>query len=120
MAMEVYDRDFLADLKYMMDSIKIKDKSKMGLPLNYKKDFEKIDIEYLNLETRSNNVLRRYHVNDMGDLMDHFKDLAKYRNCGKNSVKEIKEKFLQFWYERLSENQVKMFWEDFAKANGVY
>lgn len=116
---EINDRDFFEDLGYILSQVDVKNRNKMGLPINYKNEFCKIDIAYLDLTVRSSNVLRRNHINTMGDIMDHFKDLAKYRNCGKASVQEIKEKFLQFWYERLSENQVQLFWEDFIKANGV-
>lgn len=70
-----------------------------SMEILYKREIEKKErvlemvIEELELSKRSSNALKRAGVNTIEELMDKTEeDLMKYRNLGKKSLAEIKEK----------------------------
>ena len=54
-------------------------------------------IEELDFSVRSYNCLKRAGVNTVGDLLSKSEDgLMNIRNLGKKSLKEIKQKLIEF------------------------
>lgn len=91
--------------------------TRLNFPISYKKEFKEESIEILSLSMRAGNSLKRGNIFTIGDLVAKFDDLPKLRNCGISTVKEIKNVFLQAWYEQLEPEEVTAFWEEFIKVN---
>ena len=108
-------RDFADDLGYMLS--KAGRKEEYTFPLIFDKNLRERGISELNLSQRAINVLCRSKIDSLGLLMDKFNKLNQIRNCGTTTVKEIKNAFLQYWYNFIDEEDVSKFWEDFMVAN---
>ena len=110
---------FKDDLTYVLVNSNINRKQNLNFPLAFSKEFKYLPIDDMNLSARASNVLKRYKVFTMQDLMDNMSNLYKYRNCGVGTVKEIKNRFLQFWYENIDEKLRTEFWEEFITTNAA-
>lgn len=72
----------------------------------YTPEFEKQDIEVLNLGERARHVLRRNAINTLGDIGNITKEkLASLHGCGVAVEKEISNKFFNYYLESLSEEK---------------
>lgn len=112
--------NFADDLTLVLGCIDLRSERHIEFPLVVTREFRERPIDELNLKVRSSNVLKRQKVFTFGQLMDRFDDIAHYRNCGETSVKEIKNVFLQTWYESVDSETRIAFWEEFIELNKVY
>ena len=110
---------FKDDLTYILSRINLKDEQHVKFDIPFDDEFKKRDIEELYLKTRGTNVLKRNKISTMGDVIVNFDKLAKMRNCGVDTVKEIKNKVMQLWYESVDDETRNEFWSDFVQANAA-
>ena len=83
----------------------------------YSSIFGKTSVRELDLTERAKNVLGRNGISTMKDLMDSFDRIERFRSCGKQTVREIKNQFLQRWYETITDDECTKFWEEFIIMN---
>ena len=69
---------------------------------------ERVDV--LNLTERAKNSLKRSKVMTMGELLDNFDNIKKFKNVGVTTVKNIKTSFIDYHYSKLSAEQKYKFW----------
>ena len=112
------NRSFAEDMAYVIGCTG-KALAKFELPMILPKNFAETTVAVLSLSQRAVNVLGRNHVVTLGDLMDRFNDIIKFRNCGQGTAKEIKNTFLAYWYSELTSEEVVSFWEEFLEVNGM-
>ena len=67
-------------------------------------------VDYLDLGVRAENALKRNKIFTFGQLLTA--DLHKIRGCGNNTIREIRTKFLSFFYGKMSDLQRIKFWKD--------
>lgn len=79
-------------------------------------DLLKGDIGYLDLSTRSYNALKRAGANTIEDITERWDSLDKMRGAGKNIVKEIKNKYIEYYYNQLDNPSMAEFWLDTIQA----
>lgn len=111
-------RCFKDDVTVVLATSNVKG-DRLTFPLSFTKEFKEESIEIMQLSARAGNSLKRGGVFTIGNMLEKFDNLGKLRNCGENSVKEIKNAFLQAWYEQLEPEQVTEFWEEFVKENCI-
>lgn len=77
-------------------------------------------IDELTLSVRSQNALRRSHIDTIDKLIDRLNegDLKQIRNLGKKSYNEIQTKILVYGYEMLSSKERLEFFYDLLERNG--
>ena len=110
------DSSFSRDLTLVLGCNDLK-KNRVEFPLTFDKDFRFKSIDELFLKTRASNVLKRRNIFTLGQVLDNFDDLIHFRNCGLDTVKEIKNALLQVWYETLDSDARVAFWEEFIDLN---
>ena len=111
-------RNFSEALTYVLVNTNIDPKKKdLTFPMVLTDEFMQTTVREMALSERAKNVLGRNKVWTMGDLQKRIDEVEKFRNCGKSTVKEIKSKFMQKWYEMLPEKEVTNFWEEFITVN---
>ncbi len=93
--------------------------TQLTFPTWFTQEFKDTSIEVMSLNVRASNSLKHGNIFTMGTLLEKLNDLPKLRNCGAGSVKEIKNAFLQAWYETLEPEEVTEFWEEFIRENCV-
>lgn len=78
-----------------------------------------MSIEEINFSVRSMNALKRAGLFTIGDVIGAISgdELLKVRNLGRKSLTEIKEKVLQFGYDRLSAGEKHTFFLDLTERN---
>lgn len=70
-------------------------------------------LEYLGLTERAYNCLRRAGVDCIEKLDAKWNELDRIKNCGVKTVKEIKNKYVAYYYDTLeSDEERKQFWMD--------
>lgn len=76
-------------------------------------------IDELTLSVRSQNALRRAHIDTVDKLIDRLNegDLKQIRNLGKKSYNEIQTKILVYGYEMLSSKERLEFFYDLLERN---
>ena len=109
-------RDFKAAMIVVMARTNINRKD-LQFPLVYSSIFGKTSVRELDLTERAKNVLGRNGISTMKDLMDSFDRIERFRSCGKQTVREIKNQFLQRWYETITDDECTKFWEEFIIMN---
>ena len=107
---------FSEALTYVLANTNIK-RENLTFPLTYSKAFGETSVREMDLSERAKNSLGRGNIHTMNDLMQNFDNIVRLRSCGKQTVKEIKNRFLQRWYETLDDEQKAAFWEEFIVAN---
>lgn len=109
---------FIEDLKVVIGAAK-SGNGNLKLPFRLSEATESRDIEILALSQRSNNSLKRNHIDTIGQIMERFDDLSTLRNVGAVSIKEIRRKTADFLYESMSVNNRKAFWREFITLNNI-
>lgn len=109
-------RRFDEALTYVLSHTNI-NRNNLTFPLTYSKEFGESNVREMNLSERAKNSLGRGNIHTMNELIANFDKITKLRSCGKTTVKEIKNSFLQRWYETLDDDQVTDFWEEFITVN---
>lgn len=92
---------------------------KVGIP--FSKIAVDTSIDELDFSVRASNCLHRAGRTTIGDVIDviHSEELARYRNIGKKTVREIKTKLLVYGYDKLNSIEKKNFWYDFMERNCI-
>ena len=103
-------------LTYVLANTNI-ERNNLNFPITYSKAFGETSVREMDLSERAKNSLGRGNIHTMNELVANFDNISKLRSCGKTTVKEIKNSFLQRWYETLDDDQVTDFWEEFIKVN---
>ena len=81
------------------------------IPMNFKYLKRNDTVEVLDISTRSGNALKRSNIMTIGELFDNIDNLSKFRNLGQLSVKDIKTRFCEYYYAKLSRQQKEEFWQ---------
>lgn len=74
------------------------------------------ELELLGLNDRSYNCLRRNKINDISEISERWNELKKLRNAGTKTIKEVKNKYIAYYYDTLSDEEKKEFWIDTITA----
>lgn len=71
------------------------------------------DIANLDLSTRGYNSMRRVGIDNLEKLAEKWDELGRVKNTGVKTIKEIKNKYLAFYYDQLkNDEERKEFWKD--------
>ena len=73
-------------------------------------------IDNLNIGQRAYNALRRGKIHDIPTLVSRMDGFNGVRGAGKKTIKEIKNEFLNYYYDQLNEEERKQFWRDTYEA----
>lgn len=111
-------RNFAEDLTAVLVGYNF-DPQRIKFPIKMNSDLRSRGIGYLDLNKRSVNVLAKIEVKDMQGIIDNFDTIKDIKGAGVAVVKDIKNKFIQWWYERLEEKEMKAFWKEFVRINQV-
>ena len=112
-------RNFKEDLEKVATIANWDDVETLRFPIFYTKEIENILIEDLELSQRAYTVLRTNRVRCLGELIRRWDEIKDFRSCGIITRREIKQKFLQKWYQMLSNEDVDRFWEGVIRENYV-
>lgn len=74
------------------------------------KKFETTAVEALDLQQGAMNVLKRNGIETLGKLMEMWDKLKDCQSCGVVKAKQIKNAFLAYYYDTLTEDKQKAFW----------
>lgn len=111
-------RDFKKDLTAVIITQEY-DPQNIKFPVKLTEKQRQIDVKELNLGNRAENVLKRAGIETIQNLMDQFDGLYHLRSCGTTTAKEIKNTFLQWWYQDKTDEEIKEFWKSFVEINKV-
>lgn len=109
--------NFSEDLTMVLINTDIQPHTRVEFPLVYSKEFLEEPVDNLQLKTRAINALKRARIMTMTNLLDCFEDINHLRGCGVDTAKEIKNAFLDYWYDTLNPESKTRFWEEFIKVN---
>jgi DNA-directed RNA polymerase, alpha subunit/40 kD subunit len=74
-------------------------------------------IDMLELNPRAYNCLRRAGITTISEIGKQWDELYRIRSSGAKTVKEIKNKFIAYYYNSLdTDKEVEEFWKDTIKA----
>lgn len=113
-------RVFSNDLLYVLvhSDIDLKGgKRTLQMPLTMSEKFRNVPITAADLSVRASNALQRHGVEKVATVIAYFDCLNKIKSCGDKTIREIKNKSLQCWYESLTPEEVVSFWEEFIDMN---
>lgn len=91
----------------------------LKLPFRITTETGATKIETLDLSQRASNALKRSQINTIGDIVDSFSTLKKFRNVGTITIREIRRKTADFLYEAMSVADRKAFWREFISLNNI-
>ena len=75
------------------------------------------EIENLDLSARGYNSMRRVGIDTIEKITEKWDKLGIIKNMGVKTTKEIKNKYLAFYYDQLrSDEERKQFWRDTIMA----
>lgn len=77
-------------------------------------------IDEIEFSPRANNSMKRASVFTIGQIIDIINDedgLKRIRNLGTKTENEIKTRLLAFAYDKLTENEKKLFFYDVLEGN---
>ena len=111
------NRNFQEDLGLVMAMFYPGKGDVVKFPMYSTEEFETTNVLELNLSKRAVNICIRNHIDTIGDLIENFPKLEAFRNCGKGTVKELRNSLIAFHYQALSEEKVKRFWREFIELN---
>lgn len=87
---------------------------KIRFVFNVKKVRDELGV--LGLNERAYNCARRKGYHNCIDILEHWDDLARMKGAGIKTIKEIRNKFLAYYYGELNEEEKKQFWRDTIEA----
>lgn len=110
-------KNFKEDLEMLInEEILIPKKGIIRFVFRYNNIFKQ-EINFLDLSTRAYNSLRRANVNTIEQIGDAWDKLGNLRNTGKTTVKEVKNKYIAYYYNSLdTEEKRNEFWVDVIEA----
>lgn len=74
------------------------------------------EVGCLDLGERAYNCVRRKGLHTVEAVGDMFEDLWRIKGAGTKTIKEIKNKYLAYYYSELTEPQKQQFWVDTIQA----
>ena len=109
--------DFKRDLEILInEGVIAPNHNRIRFVFRYSKRF-KGSLEGLDLSERAYNCLRRANIDDISKVADKWDDLGRIKNAGVKTVKEVKNKYIAYYYGTLDcEEARKEFWQDTIKA----
>lgn len=108
--------DFKRDLEKLIEEGMIgHNKGKMRFKFRYGNILTG-DIENLGLSNMSYNTLRRANIKTIEGVSDNWDNLARVKNLGEKKLKEVKNKYLAWYYYNLDKEQRMEFWMDVVTA----
>lgn len=112
-------RNFKEDLEKVATIADWDDVETLRFPIFYTKETENMLVDDLELSQRGYTVLRANKVRYFGELIRRWDEIKDFHSCGIITRREIKQKFLQRWYQMLSNEDVDRFWEGVIRENYV-
>lgn len=105
--------NFKKDLETLIDNGIIEpNHMKIRFVFKYGNRF-KGDLRNLDLSERGYNCLRRAKIDDISQIDAKWDDLKTIKSAGVKTVKEIKNKYIEYYYDTLDcEEDRKEFWRD--------
>lgn len=109
--------NFKSDLtKLVNEGILVPNNGTIRFVFRYSNRF-KGELDCLDLNTRAINCLRRAGIHNVEQLGERWDSLSRIRNSGAKTVREIKNKYISYYYSLLkTEEDKKEFWEDTIKG----
>ncbi len=109
--------DFRKDLEFMINESQfINNKNKVRFIFRYANRLMG-SIDLLDLNTRAYNSLRRNGIDTIEKISERWDDLYKLKGSGGTTVKEVKNKYIEYYYSTLkSKEEKEEFWEDTITA----
>ena len=100
----------MEEIMNQLDGVRLKEshRGSFKFRMHMNDNMENAPLEMLDLSTRPYNSLKRAGFHTVGNLVDALSEgvnLYSINNCGKTSVREIKEKLFLFQYNSLPENK---------------
>ena len=77
----------------------------MAFKIKANSEFYNTPVTELNLSVRATNVLCRGRIFTLDELTDRWNTLDKLRSCGKTTVSEIKNKFIEYYIDTVLEKE---------------
>lgn len=74
---------------------------------------DNVDIEILDLSPRALNALKRGKIFTLGDLMEKWDVFPRFRNVGKNTIKEVRSALFNYNIENATDEQLERFIDQF-------
>lgn len=74
------------------------------------------DLDNLELSERAYNCLRRGKITNIKDIVEKWDELGRLRGAGAKTIKEVKNKYLSYYYSHLDEEECDRFWKDTIEA----
>ena len=102
--------DFQRDLEVIINEVGIKNNGNIRFFMRHMERM-KDGIEYLGLSDRAYNAMRRNNINTIQDITNKF-DQLKVKGAGEKVIKEVRNKYFQYYYSQLNEEERKEFWRD--------
>lgn len=112
-----FDTNFHNDLRfvwhYSKEAQKYHKQKRLEFPirLGFQDKLLDTQVEYVFCRHSIVDFLKRNKINTVGQLLEHWNSLLKLRNCGVTKFTEIRNTFLAWYYDQLSEEQKKEFWK---------
>ena len=105
--------NFQRDLEYLIDEGAIAPNGKnVRFVFRYPNRL-KGELGILGLNDRSYNCCRRNKINKIEDITARWNELGRMRNAGQKRVKEVKNKYVQYYYSTLDNAEERAeFWRD--------
>ena len=104
--------DFARDLSVLIDEGCIAPKGKIIRFSFAHPDRLEGNLEMLGLSERAYNCCRRSRIDCIEDVNERWGELVRMKGAGKKTVKEVRNKFLSFYYDTLNDEERKQFWRD--------
>ena len=112
-------RDFKEDLGAVLCMNYPGGIASLRFPLGLTDEMLETSILNAKFPKRAENSLLRNNVTTIGDLLNRLGEIKSFRGCGETTAVMIKNCFMQFYYNSLSDKKVKEFWEEFLELNNM-
>ena len=78
------------------------------------------DVSQMDLSERANNALHRARLGTFEELRPRINDSHfKVRQAGVKTIKEVKNKYLRYYYDTLNDMEREEFWRDSINATEI-
>lgn len=112
-----FDTDFHNDLRfvwhYSKEAQRYHGRKRLSFPilLGYQENLLDMEIEFVFARRATIAFLKRNKIYTIGQLMNQWGNLMKFRSCGITRFMEIQNGFMAWYYDQLSQEQKKIFWK---------
>lgn len=102
--------DFQRDMEVIIQNVGIANNGTIRFVFRYPSRLEG-EVDELELGTRASNTLKRAGIFKIQDIGKKWNRLD-VRGSGVKTIKEIKNKYLAYYYDKLDDEERKDFWRD--------